>query len=157
MIKRIVFAVLAGMAVILGLIVAAPAATAQTTVNCAQDVQVQSGDSLSKIAFETLGSFAAYPRIVTATNAAADVDSSYTAITNPGSIRVGWKLCIPGDGPVVDPNAPPRPTPPPTTTPTPHPPPDPAPPHPPEIVDMRALGLPGNRVDIEGNLAPPAD
>ena len=32
-----------------------------------------------------------------ATNAAADVDSSYATIVDAGRIQVGWKLCIPGD------------------------------------------------------------
>ena len=157
MIKRIAFVVLTGLAVIVGLVMAAPTATAQTTATCAQDVRVQSGDSLSKIAFETLGSFGAYSRIVDATNAAADVDSSYATITNAGRITVGWKLCIPGDGPVVDPNATPRPTATPTVTPTPTPTIDPDAPNPLEIEVMREQEYPGSDIVIEQTLAPGAN
>lgn len=154
MIKRTVFAVLAGMAVVLGLALAAPTATAQTGITCAADVRVQPGDSLSKIAFERLGSFGAYPRIVAATNAAAEIDSSYATIASASRITVGWKLCIPGDGPVVDPNATPRPTATPTATPTPRPTIDPDAPNPLEIEVMREQEYPGSDIVVEQTLAP---
>lgn len=81
---------------------------------CANTVVVQSGDTLSAIALRTLGSLGAYPRIVAATNAAAEDDARFPTITNPGVINVGWTLCIPGgsssDG-VAAPAATPTPTP----------------------------------------------
>ncbi len=67
---------------------------AQSASGCT-DVVVQSGDSLSGIAARYLGSFGAYAQIVSATNAAAAKDSSYTRINNANSISSGWKLCIP--------------------------------------------------------------
>ena len=74
---------------------------AQTAQACAQDVTVQSGDTLSIIASRTLNNQAAYQRIIDATNARAAVDSSYARITDPNAIAVGWKLCIPGDAQVA--------------------------------------------------------
>lgn len=67
---------------------------AQSVTGCT-DVVVRSGDSLSTIAARQLGSFAAYNQIMSATNAAADRDSSYARINNPNVISVGWKLCVP--------------------------------------------------------------
>lgn len=63
---------------------------------CGQTVVVQAGDTLSIIAGRTLGSSQAYQQIVTATNAAAATDSSYTRIDNPNVLAVGWRLCVPG-------------------------------------------------------------
>ncbi len=71
------------------------AASAQQATGCT-DVVVQPGDTLSLIAGRTLGAGQPYTAIVDATNAAAAVDSSYTAIANPNVISVGWKLCVPG-------------------------------------------------------------
>lgn len=68
---------------------------AQSTVTCAATVVVQPGDTLSLIAGRQLGSQVTYSAIVAATNAQAAVDSSYTTITNPNTLSVGWKLCIP--------------------------------------------------------------
>jgi dienelactone hydrolase/LysM repeat protein len=68
---------------------------AQSTVDCATTVVVQPGDTLSLIAGRQLGSQVTYQAIVAATNVKAAVDSSYTAITNPNTLVVGWKLCIP--------------------------------------------------------------
>ena len=65
---------------------------------CAQDVIVQPGDTLSRIAGRTLGNLAAYPQIVAATNAQAALDASYARIANPNALVVGWKLCIPAAG-----------------------------------------------------------
>ena len=42
-----------------------------------------------------MGDRSQYPKIVDATNARAAVDSSYAAITEPGVIQPGWKLCLP--------------------------------------------------------------
>jgi dienelactone hydrolase len=78
---------------------------AQVTQPCAQDVIVQSGDTLSIIAARTLNSQGAYQRILDATNARAAVDSSYARITNANAITVGWKLCIPTAGTGVTPVA----------------------------------------------------
>ncbi|MCC6455865.1 MAG: alpha/beta fold hydrolase [Caldilineaceae bacterium] len=76
---------------------------AQTAQACAQDVIVQSGDTLSTIAARTLNSQGSYQRIVDATNARAAVDSSYARITNANTITVGWKLCIPAGGTIAQP------------------------------------------------------
>lgn len=73
-------------------------AQSQGQAACAQDVIVQAGDTLSSIAARTLGSSAAYMRIVEATNARAAVDASYARIDNPAVILVGWKVCVPGEG-----------------------------------------------------------
>lgn len=67
---------------------------AQAQVACT-DVVVQSGDSLSSIAGRYLGNFAAYQRVIDATNAAAVGDRSYAQIENANQLAVGWKLCIP--------------------------------------------------------------
>lgn len=79
---------------------------AQTTQSCAQDVIVQSGETLSTIAARTLDNVSDYQRIADATNARAAVDSSYARISDPNVIAVGWKLCIPGAGSIVVPAAP---------------------------------------------------
>lgn len=73
------------------------AAAAQPTAPCAADVIVRTGDSLSAIATRRLGTAAAYPRIVEATNAQSAIDASYATIADPAVIEVGWKLCIPLD------------------------------------------------------------
>jgi uncharacterized protein len=67
---------------------------AQAQAACT-DVVVQSGDSLSSIAGRYLGNFAAYQRVIDATNAAAVGDGSYAQIENANQLAVGWKLCIP--------------------------------------------------------------
>lgn len=140
--------------------------TAQTTqsVDCALTVQVQSGDTLSLLADRHLGSFAAYPAIVEATNAAAALDSSFAAIDNPALIRVGQNLCIPAtDGDVAQPVV--RPVETPTTatptagvrtvvTPTAMATPIPAADHPLVIENMRARAYPGSEIVIEQTLAP---
>jgi fermentation-respiration switch protein FrsA (DUF1100 family) len=74
-------------------------------VTCGETVFVQAGETLSIIAGRTLGSQQAYPQIVTATNAAAAIDTTYARIDNPNIIAVGWKLCIPGDTTTVQPAA----------------------------------------------------
>lgn len=68
---------------------------AQQTVSCAQNIRVRSGDTLSRLANQYLGSPSAYPQIVEATNAAARQDNRYATIANPAVIAVGWQLCIP--------------------------------------------------------------
>lgn len=68
---------------------------AQSTVTCAATVTVQPGDTLSLIAGRQFGSQVTYQAIVAATNAKAAVDHSYATITNPNTLNVGWKLCIP--------------------------------------------------------------
>lgn len=79
---------------------------AQSALACAQDVIVQSGETLSTIAARTLNSQGAYQRIVDATNARAAVDSSYARIANANAIAVGWKLCIPATGTIAAPALP---------------------------------------------------
>ena len=68
---------------------------AQSSLDCTTTVIVQPGDTLSLIAGRQVGSQVTYQAIVAATNDKAAVDSSYTAITNPNTLTVGWKLCIP--------------------------------------------------------------
>lgn len=70
-------------------------AQAQTATPCAQEVIVQTGDTLSTIAAATLGNQQAYQRIVDATSAQAAVDASFARIADANSLAVGWKLCIP--------------------------------------------------------------
>src|SRR5690554_6783839 len=77
------------------LLFSGPRVAAQSEVSCAQEVTVESGDTLSLIAGRTLGNQQAYQRIVDATNAAAAQDPSFARITNVNVIAVGWKLCIP--------------------------------------------------------------
>lgn len=74
---------------------------AQSSLDCATTVFVQPGDTLSLIAGRQLGSQVTYQAIVAATNAKAAVDSSFTAIANPNTLTVGWKLCIPAPTSVV--------------------------------------------------------
>lgn len=74
---------------------------AQSAPDCAATVIVQPGDTLSLIAGRQLGSQVTYQAIVAATNAKAAVDSSFTAIANPNTLTVGWKLCIPATTSVV--------------------------------------------------------
>lgn len=69
---------------------------AQAPAACAAEAIVQSGDTLSLIAARYYGNLAAYPQIVTATNAQAAVDGTYATIANANTLEVGWKLCIPG-------------------------------------------------------------
>lgn len=87
---------------------------------CGETIFAQAGETLSTIATRTLGNSQAYAQIVTATNAAAAIDSSYARIDNPNVIAVGWKLCIPGDSTTVQPTAQPtvQPTVQPTASPT---------------------------------------
>ena len=60
-----------------------------------QDYIVQAGDSLTKIAAAFYGDGSLYPRIVEATNAKAEEDSSYATIVYPRLLQVGQKLWIP--------------------------------------------------------------
>jgi len=75
-----------------------PTIHAQSTIDCAATVTVQPGDTLSTIAGRQFGNQLTYQAIIAATNAKAAVDSSYNAITNPNTLSVGWKLCIPVGG-----------------------------------------------------------
>jgi heat shock protein HslJ len=59
---------------------------------------VQPGDYLAKLARLFYGDSDAWVRIVEATNAMADTDSSFRVITDPNIILVGEKLWVPGAG-----------------------------------------------------------
>lgn len=84
---------------------AIPTARAQTAT-CDQTYVVVSGDWLSKIAEKLLGSSSAYNQIVEATNNAAKTDNTFATITDPNTIQVGQKLCIPkGAGTTAPPAA----------------------------------------------------
>ncbi|GIK75413.1 MAG: hypothetical protein BroJett021_44010 [Chloroflexota bacterium] len=61
-------------------------------------MNVQTGDTLSSIAWRTLGNAGAYDRIVAATNAAAASDSTFPTIVSADRLSIGWKLCIPAGG-----------------------------------------------------------
>lgn len=151
--------------------------SAQTSApTCAVTHQVQGGETLSLLAARYLGSVAAYPRLVEATNQAAATDESYAAITNPALIRVGQQICVPAGEevearPVTQPIAA---TPTPTSTPkstaastaTSTPPavaasvtvtvtatPIPAAEHPLTVANMRARFYPGSEMVIEQRLS----
>jgi dienelactone hydrolase len=83
------------------------AAQAQSGVNCARDITIAAGDTLTELANTYLDDPLEFPRIIAATNAAAEVDDSYATISDEARIVIGWKLCIPGSGaPVAAPGAP---------------------------------------------------
>jgi hypothetical protein len=71
------------------------AAPAHQMMDCETDYVTQADDWLSKLADKYFADVLAYPAIVEATNAAAQVDGSYATIANPDLIEIGWKLCIP--------------------------------------------------------------
>jgi nucleoid-associated protein YgaU len=71
------------------------AAAPNAAVTCDQTYTVTAGDWLSKIADQFLGNVKAYYAIMGFTNQKALEDSTYVKVTNPDSIEVGQKLCIP--------------------------------------------------------------
>ena len=83
--RRLVFAVLISLAILL---TSVPAALAE-------DYVAVSGDTLFQIASRMLGDGNRYLEIVEATNAKNATDSSYAFIENPDLILVGWKLDVP--------------------------------------------------------------
>lgn len=159
-----------GALLLLLLIVPSAGVHAQSATACAADVIVQAGDTLSGLAARYYGNLAAYQQILTATNAKAAADSSYTTIANANTLTVGWKLCLPG--PLVTPttgaqtgaaiasvSAPVTIAPTPTRTPIVAP----TPPvldlaademHPLMIEAMRQQSYPGSPIVIEETLAP---
>jgi len=74
---------------IVGLGVAGAAPLGQETYT------VQKDDNLWNIAEKYLGSGAAYPAIVDATNKKHAEDPTFPEVINPGLIQPGWKLAIP--------------------------------------------------------------
>jgi dienelactone hydrolase len=62
---------------------------------CSQVMVMQQGQSVAAIAASIFGTQDAVADIIAATNAQARVDDSYTMITDPNLVEVGWKLCIP--------------------------------------------------------------
>lgn len=141
--------------------------TGQTANDCAADVVVQSGDTLSGLAGRHLGNLAVYNAIVEATNARAATDSSYATISNPNALAVGMKLCIPANANVsgvTAVRATPTPTAPagtPTRTPTPTATPTSRVPvgdlHPQTIEWARGQSYPGSDLVIEATLEPGAN
>jgi len=93
-----VVSVVAGCAMLALAFVMLPAVGFAQQATCAQDVVVQSGDTLSSLAGRHLNNLSAYQSIVDATNARAATDASYARIANANSIAVGMKLCIPAGG-----------------------------------------------------------
>ena len=75
-----------------------PATTQAQVTACERTVVVRPGDTLSGLAEDYLGSAAAYPRIVAATNSAARTDDAYTPVDDVRFVQVGWRLCIPAPG-----------------------------------------------------------
>ncbi|MEM7032043.1 MAG: hypothetical protein AAF629_20990 [Chloroflexota bacterium] len=73
----------------------APRVQAQDPLACEQDYVIQPGDLLSSIAIDTYFDWDAINIIIEATNARAEVDSSYPTINNAAQLSVGWKLCLP--------------------------------------------------------------
>ena len=71
------------------------AAPAPQDASCTQDYVVQASDWLSKVAQKQYGDVQAFSIIVEATNTAAASAESYTPITDPNRIEIGWKLCLP--------------------------------------------------------------
>lgn len=159
--------VLIGLLLLL-LVVPAAGLRAQNAAPCAADVLVQAGDTLSGLAARYYGNLAAYQQILTATNARAAVDSSYTTIANANTLTVGWRLCLPG--PLVTPATAAQPgaaiaavSAPVAPTPTRIPIVAPTPPvldlaaaemHPLMIEAMRQQSYPGSPIVIEETLAP---
>ncbi|MEM7132625.1 MAG: alpha/beta fold hydrolase [Chloroflexota bacterium] len=151
---------------------------------CTRNIVVQSGDTLSALAYEHLGSFGAYASIIEMSNVVAVSDPTYATIESASLIRVGWKLCvaIEGDATADDattlgastrssqiantstPISPAVPSPAPTTAPTPTP---VTPPqqttrtdgelHPLTIESMRQQSYPGSTLVFEETLAPGAN
>jgi multiple sugar transport system substrate-binding protein len=83
------------MVMLVVLSMAALPAMAQDGAQCDDVYTVQADDWLSKIAERNFGTILAFPAIVDATNAAANVDESFTKIQNPDEIEVGQQLCVP--------------------------------------------------------------
>ena len=84
-------------------LLAPQAQTTPTADEAGQEYIVQAGDSLYQISGRFYANPGAYPRIVEATNAKAAVDSRFTPITDPRTIRSGQRLWIPNrpDLPIV--------------------------------------------------------
>lgn len=120
--------------------------------DCASDVVVERGDTLSGLAIRFFGNVRAYNAIVSATNARAAVDASYARIANPNLLEVGWKLCVPDD-PALAPAA----TATPSATRTPTPALAPGALHPLSIVRMRSQSYPGSEIVVEQVLSPGAN
>jgi len=144
-----------------------PPLYAQGGLSCAADVVVQPGDSLAAIAARQSGNQLSYQAIIDATNAKAATDRSYTPITNPSQISVGWKLCIPAGNGDVSAAATTRPATTPTRGPSPTPTGTPIPLVTPPALDltvdemyplmveyMRQQEYPGSDIVIEEVLAP---
>ena len=69
--------------------------SAQQKISCEDTYVVQANDWLSKIADKFLGDIEAYTVIMVATNQQVKTDQTFSNISNPDRIEVGWKLCIP--------------------------------------------------------------
>lgn len=78
-----------------GLLVTPSTVLAEPPVSCQATYAVQSDDTLAKIADKWLGNPLAYPLIMVATNRQAAVDYSFTPISRPDILEVGWQVCIP--------------------------------------------------------------
>ena len=78
-----------------------------------QDYVIQRGDTLYKLAEQFYGNGNSWPMILEATNAKAQIDSSYDAIADTRRLRVGQKIWIPsqaGEEPAPADQTPPPPT-----------------------------------------------
>ncbi len=68
-------------------------ATPVSSLQCAEEYQVQVGDTLAAIAEKTLGDPLAFPVLLVLANAGLEDD--YTNIDDPSVIEEGWIICIP--------------------------------------------------------------
>jgi ribose transport system substrate-binding protein len=72
-----------------------PQVTRAAAPACAKDYSVQADDWLSKLADKEFGGVSTYPALALATNMKHAEDPSYALITDPNTIEVGMKLCVP--------------------------------------------------------------
>jgi uncharacterized lipoprotein YbaY/LysM repeat protein len=102
-VSKIAFPALAVLTLIGLLFASVPLVQASSNAQaaCVETYTVVAGDTLGTIAQKYLGEIGAYPQIVTATNAAAAVDTSFKNIADANLIEVGQKLCIPAKAPTT--------------------------------------------------------
>lgn len=101
--SKLAFPALAVLTIFGLLLASAPLVQASRSAQaaCVETYTVVAGDTLGTIAQKYLGEIAAYPQIVTATNAAAAGDTSFAKIADANIIEIGWKLCIPAKAPTT--------------------------------------------------------
>ncbi len=80
-------------------IVAKAPTSAAVTVStiCEQNYVVQSGDLLTKIAHKVYSNSVYYTVIYSVTAEVAKTNPTYTKLTSPDTLNVGWTLCLPSE------------------------------------------------------------